>query len=414
VTQFHAYWSLIRHNADFRRLYVARLVSFAGDWFLVVPLLGLVYEATDSSLAASAVLAAQALPAALLAPITGAVSDRFDRKKILIISDLLRAGLALSLLAVDAVGGVWFPLLIMLLEGAGAAFFYPASTGALPNVVDERELPVATTLMSSAWGTMAAVGAATGGVFATLVSRDAAFVLNAVSFTVSAFLVGRVVQNLQAARKPTAGADRESNRDAFRYIFGDVRALALLSSKGVHSLTSGGAVALFALMSIVLFETGDAGTGALFGARGLGNMIGPVVALAIVGRSSRRILGSIGWAMTVWGVAYIFVGFSPTLLLAAAAVCVAHMGGGTQFTFSTYGLQELMPDDVRGRIFALDFGIDMMAISISALMLGALAQTVAIRPLLVGLGVVAIVFGLTWTALTRALWTDLETATDDG
>ena len=69
-----------------------------------------------------------------------------------------------------------------------------------------------------------------------------------------------------------------------------------------------------------------------------------------------------------------------------------------------------MPDDVRGRIFALDFGIDMMAISISALLLGALAQTVAIRPLLVGLGVVAIVFGLAWTALTGPLWADLDTA----
>lgn len=413
MTQLHTYWALIRRNADFRRLYLARLVSFAGDWFLVVPLLGLVYEATDSALAAGAVLAAQALPAALLAPITGAVSDRFDRKKILIISDLLRACLALSLLAAGAIGGIWFPLLIMFLEGAGAAFFYPASTGAIPNVVSDSELPAATTMMSSAWGTMAAVGAATGGLFATLVSRDAAFVLNAVSFLVSALLISRVAQNLQSRNASSEPAGRESNRDAFRYIFSHVRAVALLSSKGVHSLTSGGAVALFALMSITLFETGDAGTGALFGARGLGNMIGPVVALAIVGTSSRRILGSIGWAMVLWGVAYVFVGLSPTLLAATAAVCVAHMGGGTQFTFSTYGLQELMPDDVRGRIFALDFGIDMMAIAVSALVLGALAQTIDIRPLLIALGVVAIVFGLGWTALTRPLWSDLPAAVDE-
>ena len=141
-------------------------------------------------------------------------------------------------------------------------------------------------------------------------------------------------------------------------------------------------------------------------------MIGPVAALAIVGTSSRRILGSIGWAMALWGVAYVFVGLSPTLLAATAAVCVAHMGGGTQFTFSTYGLQELMPDDVRGRIFALDFGIDMMAIAVSALVLGALAQTIEIRPLLIALGVMAIVFGLGWTAVTRPLWSDLPPAVD--
>lgn len=114
--------------------------------------------------------------------------------------------------------------------------------------------------------------------------------------------------------------------------------------------------------------------------------------------------------MVLWGVAYVFVGLAPSLLLATLAVWIAHMGGGTQFAFSTYGLQELMPDDVRGRVFALDFGIDTLAISISALTLGALAQTVPIRPLFIGLGFVAIVFGSLWTAYTRSYWADLEIA----
>ncbi|HSJ72604.1 MAG TPA: MFS transporter [Acidimicrobiia bacterium] len=401
------YWNLVRLNPDFRRLYMARLVSFAGDWFLVVPLLGLVYESTNSPLAASAVLAALSLPAALLAPVTGLVSDRVDRKVILVVSDVLRAILALSLLLTDAVGTVWFPLTIVFLEGAGAAFFYPASAGALPNVVNERDLPAANALMSSAWGTMAALGAAAGGVFATVVSRDAAFVFNATSFLLSAILVARIATSLQHRRVHHAD-DRRSNSRAFRYIFSHRRARALLTSKGVHSLTSGGAVSLFALMSITLFEAGDAGTGALFGARGLGNMVGPILALAIIGPATHRILGSIGWMMVVWGVAYIFVGIAPTLLLAAVAVLVAHMGGGSQFTFSTYGLQDLMPDDVRGRVFALDFGIDMLAISVSALVVGALAQTIPIRPLFVGLGIVAIAFGSIWTAVTRSYWADLE------
>ena len=189
MSQFRTYWALLRFNADFRRLYLARLVSFAGDWFLVVPLVGLVYEATDSALAASAVLAAQALPAALLAPLTGMVSDRFDRKTVLVVSDVFRAALAFALLATDAIGSVWYPLLLVFLEGAGAAFFYPASTGSLPNVVTEDELPAATTLMSTAWGTMAALGAAAGGVFATVVSRDAAFIVNGATFLVSAILI---------------------------------------------------------------------------------------------------------------------------------------------------------------------------------------------------------------------------------
>ena len=407
MSQFRTYWTLLRFNADFRRLYLARLVSFAGDWFLVVPLVGLVYEATDSALAASAVLAAQALPAALLAPLTGMVSDRFDRKTVLVVSDLFRAALAFGLLATDAVGAVWYPLLLVFLEGAGAAFFYPASTGSLPNVVTEDELPAATTLMSTAWGTMAAFGAAAGGVFATVVSRDAAFVVNGATFLVSAILVARVVTSLQDQTASSANK-RRSNTDAFRYIFSHRRARALLSSKGVHSLCSGGAVSLFALMSITIFETGDAGTGALFGARGLGNMIGPMVGVAIFGRSTKRLLGSIGWMMALWGVGYLLVGLAPSLFLATAAVWLAHMGGGAQFTFSTYGLQDLMPDNVRGRVFALDFALHALAITVSALIVGALAETLPIRGLLMALGLVAIVFGSTWTAITHTYWDDLK------
>ena len=402
------YWALVRDNADFRRLYLARLISFAGDWFLLVPLLGLVYEASGSPLAAAAVLAAQALPALLLAPVIGVAADRLDRKKILVVSDIARAVLVLSLLAIDAVDGIWFPLLVMALEGTGAAFFYAASGAALPNVVDEDELAAANVLMSSAWGAMLALGAALGGLFAAAVSRDAAFVVNAISFLVSALLVARIGRSLQEPVRAAAAGFVESTREAVRYAIGHRRVAALLTSKAVHALTSGGAVGLFAVVSFALFESGDGGTGVLFGARGVGNLIGPILAFRFVGSSNRRIYESIGYAMALWGVAYLAVGVAPGLVLAAIAVCVGHMGGGTQFAFSTYGLQELTPDQVRGRVFALDFGLDTLAIAVSALVVGALAEVVPVRTLIVALGGIALVFGLGWSRVTRPLWVGVD------
>lgn len=405
------YWDLLSQNDDFRRLYVGRLISFAGDWFLLVPLVGLVYEASGSALAAAAVIAAQALPALLLAPLTGLAADRFDRKRVIVISDIVRAVLALSLLAVDAADSVWLLLVVVGMEGAGAAFFYPASTGALPNVVDGDELAAANVLMSSAWGAMLALGAAVGGVFATVVSRDAAFVVNAASFLVSAILVSRIGRSLQEPERTATAGLSASTRDAFRYAVGHSRVAALLTAKAVHALTSGGAVGLFAVMSFSLFDAGDGGTGVLFGARGLGNLIGPLIAFRLAGSSPRRIMGSIGYAMALWGIGYVMVGVAPSLLLAAAAVCLGHTGGGTQFAFSTYGLQELTPDQVRGRLFALDFGLDTLAIAVSALAVGALAATVPIRTLLVALGLIGLVFGLGWSVATRRYWADLPTGT---
>ena len=87
---------------------------------------------------------------------------------------------------------------------------------------------------------------------------------------------------------------------------------------------------------------------------------------------------------------------------------IGHMGGGTQFTFSTYGLQELSPDQIRGRIFALDFGLDTLAIATSALAVGALAQVVSIQVLIMGLGAIALVFGLAWARVTRPYWAEIE------
>ena len=137
-------------------------------------------------------------------------------------------------------------------------------------------------------------------------------------------------------------------------------------------------------------------------------MIGPMVGLAFFGNSSKRMLGSIGWMMALWGVGYVLVGLAPSLFLASAAVWLAHMGGGAQFTFSTYGLQDLMPDNVRGRVFALDFAAFTLATAVSALIVGGLAEVLSIRALFIGLGLIAIVFGSTWTAITHSYWDDLE------
>ncbi len=401
------YWRILRDNRDFRRLYLARLVSFAGDWFLVVPLVGLVYETSDSPFMAAATVAIRALPPLLLSPVTGFVSDRFDRKMVLVVTDIIRAGLAISLLAASMFDGVWFPLTIAMLDGAGASFFYPASGAALPNVVSPRDLAPANVMMSSAWGAMAALGAALGGAVSVALSRDTAFIVNAVSFIVSAGLIASIRTPLQEATERFTVGFWTAIRDAVRYARENPRVGALLTSKATHSITSGGAVGIFAVISFVIFDAGDAGTGLFFGARGIGNLIGPIVAYRIVGRSLPKTLGSIGFAMSIWGASYLVVGIAPTLWLATLFVAIAHMGGGTEFTFSTYGLQELTADDIRGRLFALDFGLFTLASAISSIVIGGLAEVIAIRTLIVVLGIVSIVLGLAWARVTHHLWVGL-------
>ncbi len=408
MAEGHTYRTLLRDNPDFRRLYGAQLISFAGDWFLTVPVLGLVLDLTGSAIATSAVFVAATLPIFLLSPITGAVADRFDRRKIMIAADVGRAVAVLGLLLVDDLRSPALAFTVVAFESVGAAFFFPASQSALPNLVDDADLARANVLLGSAWGTMAAVGAALGGVIADLFSRDVAFGVDAVSFLVSAVLVARVRRSFAEQRDPQQRTKfLPAVKEAIAFARTHPAVAALLTSKSGFGLVAG-AIALFPLISIELFDAGDAGTGILFGARGLGALVGPFLVRRWFGASDRRLVGTIGYSIAFWGIAYLALSQAPTLALAAVAVALAHMGGGNQWAMSTYGLQVTTPDAVRGRIMSADFGLVTLAISTSFLTAGLLASAFGVEPVVAGSGALGLVFGLTWAARTRRHWDHLD------
>ncbi len=404
------YTRLLRDNPDFRRLYFAQLISFAGDWFLTVPLLGLVFELTGSEVITSLVFVAETLPVFLLSPLTGAAADRWDRRKILIAADLGRVGAVLALLFVDDLRSPGLALGAVALVAVGSAFFFPASQSALPNLVEGRDLATANVLLGSAWGTMAAVGAALGGLLADAVSRDVAFGVDAATFLLSAALVWRVRRSFSERRDGQPRATfAESIRETIRFARSHPAVAALLTSKAGFGLVAG-AVALFPLISIELFDAGDSGTGLLFGARGLGALTGPFLVKRWFGQSDRRLVGTIGYSIAFWGIGYVALSQAPVLWLALVAVAFAHVGGGNQWAMSTYGLQVTTPDAVRGRIMSADFGLVTLAISISFLTAGALASLVGVRPVVAGSGLLGMMFGLAWAGRTRRYWQLLDPA----
>ena len=147
------YLALLRTNRDFTRLYVAQLISFAGDWFATVALLGLVLEMTGSAVAASIVIVLQTAGLAFLSPLGGVLADRLDRRRLMVGADLVRIPIALVPLLARDPGTIWIALLGVFLLSAASAAFEPSSSAALPNLVDTEELSRANVLIGSAWGT---------------------------------------------------------------------------------------------------------------------------------------------------------------------------------------------------------------------------------------------------------------------
>ena len=401
--------ALLRRNGDFRSVFVAQIISFAGDWFATVAMLGLVIDRTGSKVAATAVFVVQTLPSFALSPLAGPAADRFDRRTLMVVVSLLQAAAA-GLFLVALHGPVAFAFVAQGLIAGLGTFFAPASQAALPNLVDPDDLPLATVMMSSTWGAMLALGAAIGGLFALAFGRDAAFLADGASFVIAAVLIASV-------RRPTqqAAPERPHGRmrpladtvETFRYARTHPMVAALLGSKLGFGL-GGGAVGMLALMATGPFHSGDGGTGLLLAARGLGVVAGPFVARRLlsrrmVGTDTGGILLACGLAGLVYGAGYLVVGTAPVLGVAVAGALVAHLGGGAQWTLSTYGLQAAVPDFIRGRVFAADFALVTVTMSLSLMASGALAEVTGPRPPTLLLAGVSCVWGVAYLLLTRPL-----------
>src|SRR5260370_5606154 len=179
-------WRLLRTNRDFRLLYFGSLISLGGDWFLTVALLDLVLQLTGSATLASLMLLCQTLPIFLVTPIAGRAVDRLDRRKLMIVVDVLRAMACLLPLFARTPALLPFAYIGVIAISIGSAYFEPASQAALPNIFAAEELSAANVLMVSTWGTMLAFGAAIGVSETMRFDRDVSFVVDSIIVHASA------------------------------------------------------------------------------------------------------------------------------------------------------------------------------------------------------------------------------------
>jgi MFS family permease len=424
-------WSLLASNPAFRRVWGAQLISFAGDWINSVALLDLLLKLTGNGMMVSLLLVANMLPLFLLMPIAGVVADRYDRRAIMIATNLAQALLALGFLLVHTAGQIWMIYLFSVGLVACEAFFAPASGAAIPNIVRPRHLRAANALAGSSWGTMVAVGSAIGGMVAARWGRDAAFILNSASFVLAAVLVMTVRVPFSAARgRPSEGpadgdagslpesavATRSPERRAssvkralgsawddfhegLRYGLHRRPVLALLLVKTLWGL-GGGVIALLSVIPVEVLHAGAAGIGILYASRGVGALLGPLLANAVVRDHPRRmaITGALG--VVVSGLFYAGFAISPGMGWAAAFVFLAHLGGGSQWVLTSTLLQRTVADRMLGRISSLDLGGMTLTMTVSNLVCGWGIHSAAVGPRVTGLaaGILLVVLGLAWIA----------------
>jgi MFS family permease len=413
----HAYWRLLRENGNFRRLWAAQIVSEIGDWFYTIAIYTLLLSFTGKAQSLGIALVLQVLPPALAGPSAGVVNDRMRRKRVMIVADVVRAVVVLSMMLVRTRDMLWLAYPLLVLEAVMVSFFEPARNSVIPNIVREDQVIVANTLSSITWSFDLAIGATLGGFVLAYSGRNTVFILNALSFVASALLLG----GMRFAEPHMKGLPRLRTRDVVdyspmvegvRYMRSRPRLLATVFVKFGLGLFIGATWVTYALMGERMFavhigpagRSGVLGMSVLIGARGIGALIGPLVAADWAGQRDERLRRGIlvGFFAAAAGVGALSI--APNIWLAMLSVIVAHCGGSVIWTFSTTMLQLNSDDQFRGRVFSADFGLCMLAIAMTSYAASAMVDAgVPLRTLAAYTGGFLMIPAGWWVAMQR-LW----------
>jgi MFS family permease len=283
-----AYVRLVSRNRNFRRLWLAQIVSEIGDWFYTLAIYSLLLQLTGRASSVALALVLQVLPQTFMGPMAGVVNDRLRRKRVMIAADLARVAIVLAMLLVRSRSTVWMVYPLLLLETIMAAFFEPARNSVVPNITSRQDVILANTLSSTTWSLNLMVGATLGGVIAALFGRDAVFLLNALSFLASALLIRGMrfrephVESASPLRFRDL-LDLSPVAEGVRYVRRDRRLLAAVFVKA-GLLMVGVSWVLFTVMAQRIFPLRlpgidpprgmMLGMSLLLGARGLGALLG--------------------------------------------------------------------------------------------------------------------------------------------
>jgi MFS family permease len=411
-------------NGAFSAMWLSQVISSLGDRIHQIALVFLVARATDASpLALGLVFAAMTVPSFLVGPLAGALVDRWDRKHVMVGSDLIRAAIV-GIIPVASGLHVGLVVALVFLLAAVSSFFRPARAAALPRVVPEEDLLTANSAMWVADTATDLVGYGLGGLFVAFLgsSLALAFWLDGASYLASAALVAAVaipplVRRGEGAGAAGAGAAGDQAVSVPASLIADLVAgwhflrtetvlfattvQAAVAEFGIGALT---ALSPLLIASLALGST-DAPTayGLFEMAMGAGLVGGGIV---LGGLATRIPKGpSIIAAFTALGVAMLVLAATQNLPLALILAVAIGLANVTFVVPSQTLFQQRTPDEMLGRVVAIRLAVVNGVLALAMATSGAIAQLVGLRPVIAACGILTVVAGLaglTVRAIRRA------------
>ncbi len=411
---------LVRANANFRRLWIAQIISEVGDWFYSLAIYSLLLQFTGHASSVAFALMLQVLPQTVVGPIAGVINDRLRRKWVMIASDLARAAIVGAMLLVRSRSTVWLVYPLLVLESVMWAFFEPARTAVIPNITSDDDLLLANTISTTTWSINLVAGATLGGIALALLGYQAAFLLNAVSFLFSAFFIARMHfaephATAHSTLRPRDLVHYSPMIEGIRYVRRDPRLLiTVLAKAGLANM--GVSWVLFTVLGQRVFplhwpglppdRAAVLGMSMLIGARGIGALVGPLASARWAGHRQDRLRLGILFGFLAVGVGYGILSNAGSLATACLWVVLAHCGGSTVWVFGTTLLQMNVEDRFRGRVFSAELGFSMITLAAGAYVTGMLLDHgVSPRAVALGTGLFMLLPAAAWAWALR-LWNE--------
>jgi predicted MFS family arabinose efflux permease len=346
----------------------------------------------------------------------------------MIVADILRVIVALGFLLVHRPQDLWIAYLCTALLSFFGAFFEAAKNAAVPNITGERDLLAGNALMFSSRFLLMSLGAALGGWTSSKIGYQAAFIVNAVSFLLSAYSVW-LVPDKDTRKAPTDTAAAKQPRSVYGGYWTDIREgwsyiirhapVGMILLVNIVWAIGGGAINLILDRLGALVFVGahgldaDSSIGVLYFANGLGLFVGMMIARRVGAyfEMKNRTIGYIGWSLFIQGFFVALMGWMPTLFLASLFLFISRVLLGAEFAVQETLLMRSVPDKLRGRISTTDRAAEMMIWSLSTAAAGWSLYSITPQTLTVIRGLLSGVSGLLWLALSSVHKSDRTVVT---
>lgn len=413
---------LLRQNRNYRYNWMGQIVSEIGDHFNNIAVFSLAVERTGSGMVVTGIMLARGLSVVLAGPLAGVLLDRMDRRRIMIVSDLLRAVVALLFIITVSRPEPWLLYLLSGLLMFASPFFTSGRASILPSIASREELHTANSLtQTTQWMTLT-IGTMTAGFSAAQLGYEWAFFINSMSFLCSAFAIWRMrVPGERFRAQRTALTESEVVRPWHEYTEGlrYMRSCPLILGIALVQVgwASGGGAAqiLFSLFGEIVFRRGAAGIGVIWSFAGVGLLIGGALGHWL-GKwvSYRAYKWIISLSYVVHGGAYVLFALSKEFWVALFFIALSRVGVGLSSVLNFSQLLRHVAAEYRGRVFSTIESMNWSTMMLSMTAAGIASSSLSVRAIGVWSGVLSSTTALfwAWADLTHRLPKPVEAGSD--